>query len=190
MKRETPFWHWSNWKGAGSSHESARTHITFDRADYELLRRISHADSLIDPVRSVPFVADIEYRKSIDDCPWPIYGPFVVSERVRVVLEQESPGNCRYYPIQLRHEGIDLDLKYWVLHVLHTVDCLDRTRTHFLPSGGVVRPVIIQSRVPSNVCIFRIVDDFYILYIGNRLRLALQRMKTTGCTYTKIETVP
>jgi hypothetical protein len=190
----SPFWYWSNWKAIGSSRdgtgarEGARTiYEQTIRPPDEKWRAIVLGHGPIDPACMPLFVGNLEVAAQADDCPWPVAEMFIVSDRLRKILEKAAPGNCQFFPMKVTCNGKPCDLVYWVLYV-DSVDCADQEQSGRTHDGSIWDPVIVESRVPSSVQLFRVWDpvkdssDLRIL-VRDSLRRLLIKEKVTGCGF-------
>lgn len=177
------FWQWTYWRDAGSRAEARATVISFRNSSKDALSRINLEVGLIPPADVPLLEGDLEYTFSPEDCPFPVSHVFIVSDRVRRVLESEAPDNCQFFPIQLWHNGNVETAVYWALHVVHTLDCADRKRSYMMPDGHIVRKVIDETKVPPHISIFRVKDAHTSIIVRDSLRRQLLKVKATGSSF-------
>ncbi len=190
----SPFWYWSNWKAIGSSRdgtsarEGARTiYEQSIRPPHEVSSAIEFGHGEIDPANVPLFVGNLEIAAQADDCPWPAAEMFIVSDRLRKILDAAAPGNCQFFPMQVSCNGKPCDLVYWVLYV-DSVDCADQEHSGRTNEGNIWDPVIVEKCVPESIQLFRVWDpvhdssDLRIL-VRDSLRRILVREKVTGCGF-------
>lgn len=191
LKREmppVPFWRWSNWHRIGSSGEDLRTVFEFkERAPYEILDRVNCGFGPVDATSMPAFTGNLEFTATPEDCPWPVSEMFIVSDRVRKILESAAPGNCQFLPMELWHNDRRSDLVYWVLYV-HAVDCADLEKSGRTHNRAMCDPVIIDERVPSHVQVLRVWDPVHRssssgIFVRDHLRRVLVKEKVTGCFF-------
>lgn len=140
------------------------------------------------PIDVPPLVAEAERPDGIEDVPY-VYSSFlVVSDRVRRIIEEAGPTDCQFLPIDIRHKGRSLELTYWAMHVLRTIDCADHAKSSYVLRGDGTIPLycrvtIIPERVPPEVSTFHILHSTAATIIRDSLRKALRRAKVTGALY-------
>lgn len=139
--------------------------------------------------------ASLEFVKRPRDCPCPISGLHVVSDRVRHILEMAAPGNCQFVPIKLWHNDEPCSFVYWVLYV-DAIDCADHAKSRRTRSGLIIDIVLDEARVPLETRIFRVwdpVDEFShsSIFVRDGIRRALESEKITGnCFYKPPDPLP
>lgn len=179
---EVPFWYWSNWLYVGTSRERKRTLVDLAIKPYDFLDRVNFGFGKIDATEVPPIEAEIVFCKGAEDCPWPVTSMFVVSDRIRRVLEASAPSNCQFFRINLWHHKQPFLKVYWVLYV-DAVDCADPERSGRGGDGGICDPVIVEGRVPPDIMIFRIKGCGSGIVVRDALRRILEREQVTGCFF-------
>ena len=191
---KSPFWYWSNWKAIGSSRdgtssrEGARTIYSQSiRPPHEIESSIVLGHGAIDPSTVPLFVGNLEVAAKPDDCPWPVAEMFIVSDRLRNIIDIAAPGNCQFFPMKVSYNDKPCDLVYWVLYV-DSVDCADQQLSGRTHEGRIWDPVIVENRVPPSTQLLRVWDpvqgtsDLRIL-VRDSLRRLLIREKVSGCSF-------
>lgn len=187
----SPFWFWSNRQGAGTRAENFRTvSDLLDPPPYEILDRMNYGHGPLDPADVPLFEGNLAYKNRVEDCPWAMPTMFVVSDRLRGILEVAAPDNCQFFPMKLWHNGRPCPLVYWAMYV-DSVDCADQEKSG--RSGSlIVDPVIIEDQVPTSTHVFRVkigIDskgaDFSSsgILVRDALRRTLKKEKVTGCGF-------
>ncbi len=183
MKSE--FWNFFYSKGLGSQKaEEARWLVDVD-VTLELSRSINWGEGeIVVPSR---LVAEAERDTEIEDVPFVPQDVYVLSDRTRAVFEEHSPGDCQFFPIDIRFQGKSLGLKYWVMHCLHTIDCVDPARS-YRPSPNREPPYYVKAavnpdKVPSHINTFRIRYSSRRPVVRDFLRKIIVKAKITGCDF-------
>ncbi|MBX3404703.1 MAG: hypothetical protein KF699_14930 [Phycisphaeraceae bacterium] len=180
------FWVFSFAKGAGSkAGEEARWAVD-----------VLIDDLLVDAIRwqigevrlpPRPCVGRAERPGRIEDVPWVYRDVYVVSEKVRMIVEEMGPGDCQFIPIDIRFGRKSLGLIYWIMHLNHTLDCADPIRSLNANDTGedplYYRSTIMAHRVPPHVSTFRVKYGYKSAIMRDTLRRRLVRAKVTGCMF-------
>lgn len=183
-----PFWVWSNWLHIGTRAEDRRTILELSERRDDVLGRVNRGHGPLSPAEIPPLEGKLEFEKRVDDCPWPVQGMFVVSDRVRRVLETAAPGNCQFLRMKLSHNGRPSELVYWTLYV-DSIDCADPEKSAWDSERRILQdPVIVAGRVPSSTSIFRVWEPVHgfsdsSIVVRDRLRRVLEREKVSGCFF-------
>ena len=193
-KSTSAFWYWSNWKGIASSRggDGVRERV---RTIYEPTSRPQDAveqhfdlgSGPVDPATVPVFQGNLEIGSTPDDCPWPLREMFIVSDRLRHLLEAVAPSNCQFFPMRVTHNGEPCDLVYWRLYV-EAVDCADSKLSGYNHEGLIADPFVVEGRVPLQTSLFRAWDPIGRrglsgILVRDSLRRTLVREKISGCMF-------
>lgn len=179
----TPFWIWSNWQ----DNPQSIFEIANDReVKNKIYKRINFEHGEIHKDEFPKIEANLEYDRCIQDCPWPVMSMFMISDRVRVILDDIAPNNCQFFPVSLWRNGAKIDIVYWIMYV-DSIDCVDPTRSEWM-GDRINEPFIVEDRVPVDTHIFR---AWYpeksfsgmSIFVRDRVRRVLKREKVTGCFF-------
>lgn len=185
MKKSTSlFWVFAYSKGIGSKRgDAARWGLNID-GDYTFRSNIRKlAGPLQLPFPRLRCEADRSTRT--EDVPFVYQDIYVVSDRLRVLFDQHSAGDCQFLPIDICYRGKSLGLTYWIMHCLHTIDCADPELSHKMPQlplyyvVSVVRPEL----VPTTVNTFRIANASCRPIVRDTLRKIIIKNRISGCTF-------
>lgn len=142
-----------------------------------------------------------EYRLELDrdhdleDMPWVMTGGmcFVVSQRLRELLERKTPGQIQFLPIQTAFRGKPMPkVKYWVVNVLNMISCIDDERSEWKPwypgSKGkfYIRAEIDPNKVPQELQIFRPSEQRMSVYVRRELVEDIENAGMTGCRFRNV----
>lgn len=184
MKAKRDFWVFSYAKGAGSARgEEARWGID-SNLPVEITNDFKRQVGPVS-VPAEPYVASAERGDRIEDVPWVYQDFYVVSDRVRRIFDEYSPGDCQFLPIDIRIKGRSLRLPYWILHCLHTIDCADPDKSYRVdnPDLYYVSATVLPEKVPPNTCTFRIAHSAPWPVVRESLRRIIVKNKITGCMF-------
>jgi hypothetical protein len=109
-------------------------------------------------------------------------GSFVLSERAVNVLIPLACDSLQFYPVTIRYREEILSVRYYIMHVVHTLDCADPEQSYPI-EPPYVRPVIIQERVPKHIMVFHVKDAVGYIVVRSNVRSAMLRAKLTGCMF-------
>jgi hypothetical protein len=139
-------------------------------------------------------------KGTLEDVPWSMPGGApIVSDRVRAVFEREAPGQVQFVPLAITRRGKPIDgPQYWIMNLLHVVDCFDRKRSGYSTEveDGVLKYffefnglVLNCGRVPSHVKVFRVEHFEETMVMRAEPRQALDADAITGMQYRDIRQV-
>lgn len=143
------------------------------------------------PVKSWPKSVRLECDppKRAEDFPFPIsHVWYVVSDRVKCVIEREAPGQVEFLPVEMRRRGQKLKLPpYWVMNVLNRLACQDIARSiayDMKPPPVYKTYAISLSAVPKPTQVFLLEDaPVWSVMMSRRLVEALEAQEVTGLNY-------
>lgn len=85
-----------------------------------------------------------------------------------------------------RKTGMDLPVQYEVFHLLEQHPALDKEQSD-IGRHGIGKLVLSAASMCHNRPLFRVAEQFNIVLIRDDLRVALDTIGITGCTYTPVE---
>jgi len=180
------FWVFSYAKGAGNKKGEEERWGVSALIDFSLLDDIRRKDGPIDCPTSV-WVGRADRADRVEDVPWVYRDVYIVSDRVRQIIEEAGPDDCQFIPIDIRVGRKSLGLIYWVMHLNFTIECADSERSYNVNEAGeppfYMRSIIVESFVPSSVSTFRIKHGTKSAIMRDSLRRRLTRAKVTGCMF-------
>lgn len=139
-------------------------------------------------------VAECDRKGPVEDMPWCSPHGYVVSQRIREILERMAPGNCQFLPVTVQYKRRTIDAgPYWVLNILNVVDCLDMVKSTIrpskvLPSGMAVLEMVIRHElIPGNVLICRVKHDEFNVLIRSDVVTAFRGAKISGFFVFELE---
>lgn len=186
----TPFWVWSNWKHIGTQAEGGRTVVDPLDLTRATVARLCFGHGPLASEHVTKLEATVECADKPDDCPWVTHPLFIVSDRVRSIIEVVAPQNCQFLPIVLHRAGQRISAVYWLIYA-DSINCADPVTSGWSGDGRlIVDPVIVDAHVPLDRKVFRVWEPWSghsgsIIYIRDDVRRALQREKVTGCVFAK-----
>ena len=156
------------------------------------LRRARAFDSGEWPIPPPQFVT-VKSRRFLDvpDC---LDGDFyLVSERLRLLLEAAAPNAAQFLPARLRGPPSS----YWVMNVLRVFDCLDKEASTIVdeetgtPVGGYERPfmpipVIDPCRIPPDGVLGRLKGDMGTILVRRDLKRTIEKAKIKGIYFHEL----
>lgn len=176
----------SSFQGIGTiASEEARwgLHIELDR---ELDYQIKWREGVINDIPA-SVAGRAERPDRIEDVPFVYQGVYVVSERVRRMIEDAGPGDCQFVRVDVRFGRRSLGLDYWIMHVNQVLDCADPEGSYNVNTLDeqpfFMHANIIPARVPDTVSTFRVRHGTAKAIMRNSLKLKLVRAKVTGCMF-------
>jgi hypothetical protein len=124
-------------------------------------------------------------------CAW----GFVVSERTRLLVTRQAPGNAQFLPIHLMWKNRPLGLgPYWLMHILARPECFDLSKSEWYEERPGHREfdryVIDAAHVPPEVQIFRPKEYPVVTLVRNELRCCLEDAGITGCGFLRAGGLP
>lgn len=179
------FWSFSFSKGIGSRRsEEARWGL-----DVKLTRELIHQIKWVEgPLDEIPLdlKAKPERPDRVEDVPFVYQGIYVVSDRVRIMIDEAGPGDCQFIPVDVRFRRRSVGL-YWIMHLNRIIDCADPDKSYNVNGPGkepfYMRSVIRESQVPSNVSTFRIRNGTIGAVMRDSLKRRLVKASVTGCEF-------
>lgn len=116
---------------------------------------------------------------------------FLVSGRLKTLLERESNARSEYLPASIiNHKGRLATQDVFIINVLERVDCVDRPRSevdesHIEPGtlGGLFRLQVDAGRIPSEAKLFRLGEMPSLILVRNDLRASMEAQGLTGARY-------
>lgn len=120
---------------------------------------------------------------------------YIVSERLREVLEAASP-SFEFHRVRVRnHKGRLEKSPYYVANLLDLVDCMDRKKSKFRPSeidttqASTIHELVLDlSRIPNEKKIFRLASRRRLFLVRKDLAYDIFRVKKfEGMLFKKIE---
>lgn len=126
----------------------------------------------------------IEPGTPLDDMPGNTKGAFIVSTRLKELIERHAPGQAQYLPISVTEATWDLNLDgvftmdeagccqigetgdYWIMNTLREVDCMDWPRAEENLWGITIQ----ADKVPDDVLLFRLKGRATATICRRRLR--------------------
>jgi hypothetical protein len=128
--------------------------------------------------------------KCFEDIPWPRrVSIFIVSDRLRALLEAEAPGAAEYLPVHLQGpRSRELPGPYWVMNWVRLLDCLDEEASMDEDEKGrfVQVPVIDPSRIPPDATLGLLKGYEVVKLIRDDLRIKIEKAGLTGLKYSPI----
>jgi hypothetical protein len=129
----------------------------------------------------------------------------VVSDRVKVMIEQIAGGEVEFLPIKIHIVGCNpiTELMYWAIHILNVVDALNWEHTRWtvtpppmrndpMATLRIIKPCFRLNKIQS-INIFRFEVSNIIkpsIYISKKLKEALENESyTVGMNFTPVKTV-
>lgn len=189
MKQHTQnFWVWSFSRGMGTPAENRRWTLTTS-VPLWFREAINYQDGKI-ASPAAPIIAEANRLTRVEDVPWTFQGFLIVSDRTRLLIDHYCQDNCEFFPVEIRCRGRHTNLKYWAVHIIHTIDCADRSKSYKILGDSTnndktlyLRAVVIEEKVPQSVSIFRIANASSGSIVRASFRNVLRRERVTGCTF-------
>ena len=176
----------------GRNGVKGRWELTTERIDEWSVRRSYEflaADHEI-PAADVPTLEfNAEKDGPYDDWPFVTFAfPFVVSDRVRQVLQPHCRPEFQWFPAAIFHRGKQLDVQYWVIHPGPSLVCADESyhQRKDEDTGYIWSCKVDPRAVPPNCKVFAIKRSYYRLVVHADVQREMKRAKLTGCTYSPI----
>lgn len=180
------FWVFSYAAGLGSRAAEERRWCLATNLTLQQLETIRYQEGPI-PAFDAPLTAEAERPHDVEDVPFVYQNFYVVSHRVRDMVEEAGPGDCQFLAIDIRYRGESLGLTYWVMRAMWIIDCADPERSYNVNKPGEVplymRARIIPSKVPPEVSTFRIRFGTHQPIVRDALRRRMLRAKVSGALF-------
>jgi len=161
--------------------------------DFELDHGISLAKT---------FSKDAHYRMSRDfpkskalvDVLQAVGSDLVVNARVRKLLEDRKVPGLEFFEVRiLNHKGVAVKEQYFVINLLHLVDCVDRKKTRYTPNSlnkekmvDVSNLTIIESKIDKELQLFRVRGLPMLTVVTRELAAALKKAKVVGLDFPEL----
>ncbi|NOK02202.1 MULTISPECIES: DUF1629 domain-containing protein [Myxococcus] len=124
------------------------------------------------------------------------FGMLVVSEKLKGILEQETPADSiEYLPIRLRTPRKKvLTTPYYIANVLGTVACMDAKKSDFSMSSIVKTQVrrfrrlaLNEKKIPKDVKIFRLAEQTSLILVREDLGQRIVDEDCLGVLFQELE---
>ncbi len=175
----------------GRNGVKGRWELTTERIDERSVWRSSEflrADHEI-PVADVPtFEFNAEKDGPYDDWPFVTFAfPFVVSDRVRQVLQPHCRPEFQWFPASIFHRGRKLDVQYWVIHPGPSIACGDESTAYrYTGTDWMMSCKVDPALVPEGCKVFAMKNCSHRLVVHADVQQEMKRARLTGCTYNPI----
>lgn len=177
----------SFWRLTGQSKTTRGRMVVDLQVDDDLEYQLWQASpiELAQPIR----VAVMQSPR-LDDVPWCGSAAPVVSDRLRILLQQWDPNAAQFLPTRLEGapEGTGA---YWIVNCLRVAECHDVERSTFSDLGDGERMLrmwtLDPSRVPADVHLFRVKYLQALALISGEVRREMEDQKMTGCKFFEAE---
>ncbi len=124
----------------------------------------------------------------------------VISDRLRECVETATTGEVQFLPLRLVSDEGDGDpiQGYFLAHVLHCLDCIDREHTQVangdwtrMSSGGyqVRGPITFRREAVKDHRIFRVDGSRVQVYIREDIKVAIESQGLTGSRFQEVDVV-
>ena len=112
--------------------------------------------------------------------------PQVVSEDFKKLVEELDPDSAQFFTT--KNITCTTEKKYYVMHVVKTIDCLDREHSKFLPGfAGKKETIAIgmvdSKKIPENTHLFRLGEDTLKHYVSEKFYKEFKKRKLRGCIF-------
>ena len=112
--------------------------------------------------------------------------PQVVSEDFKKLVEELDPDSAQFFTT--KNITCTTKKKYYVMHVVKTIDCLDREHSKFLPGfAGKKETIAIgmvdSKKIPENTHLFRLGEDTLKHYVSEKFYKEFKKRKLRGCIF-------
>ena len=140
------------------------------------------------------FEVNAQQKSRIQDMPCCLAGRPVVSDRLRKLIEQLSPGAAQYLPVRIMWRGEPIGGRYWVANWLRAVDCVDWARsTPRIKSIPPVEPAFLEKmeidprKIPASAQVFVVKHVPTTVLCTRKFRKALDDAGMVGVQYLDYE---
>lgn len=126
-----------------------------------------------------------------EDLPWTMSGQYVVSDRLRKLIERYASGSAQFLRVRMTHAGRDLDLPpYWLVNWLHVDDCIDWEKSvyqeNLLRPGHYRFTLIVVDPSHARHKVFRLRHFEVETLVLAGFRDLVQNEGITGCQFYKV----
>ncbi|MBL8887754.1 MAG: hypothetical protein JNK16_13935 [Phycisphaerales bacterium] len=129
----------------------------------------------------------LDQIRNLDDMLWTGGFYHVVSDRLRMLLEEKAPNHTQFLRVYPYFRGRAADVgPYWVANWLFVVDCLDREATDWFSTGEISIPAIRVSKIPRSKLVFRIEGAAEYTVAHARLKDLVTSSGLRGCQFYQI----
>lgn len=116
---------------------------------------------------------------------------WMISGRLKDVIESEVPSNVEYLPFTLvNHKGRTVDGSFFIANVTDVIDCVDLQRTEYVESRlepgtfmWLKKLEIDESRLTGTEHVFRIAQMPHLIIVSARCREVFAEHEVTGGRY-------
>ncbi len=180
------YWVLSNFDGIGHQRsENARWGL-----DVKITRELDYALKWKEgPLDHPPLdlIGRADRPDRVEDVPFVFQGLYVISDRIRVLIEEAGPGDCQFLPVDIRFGRKSLGLPYWIMHANRVLDCANPETSYNVNKPGespfYMRADILDERVPPSVATFRVRNGTPKAMMRDSLKRKIVRAKATGCMF-------
>lgn len=139
---------------------------------------------------SPPPVFTYKVAEIFEDMPWPCFSVEIVSDRLRLFLEEHAPGAAEYHPVRFQGPRSEhIPGPYWCMNWLRRFDCLDEDMSMDEDEDGrrfVQVPVIDPTRIPDDGVLGLLGGYEVYKLIRNDLKLKIQKAGFLGPQFYRI----
>lgn len=128
----------------------------------------------------------------VEDMPWVGFSSRpIVSDKMRVWLEEHAAGHAQYLPVTLKVRKKTLKLPpYWITNWLHEIECHDPTTTEWTENKEGQRAIIVltidSQKVPKDIKIFKAKHSVGEILIRDDLKSLLEASGLKGPHYSNV----
>ena len=172
---------------------------TFENVDklYEFRRGISRID---DFPKNALFTQDMDFPKNtrLIDNLCNVNSLIVASERLKLFLESRKITQIEYLPVSiLDHQGNIASSSYYIIHPIHSIDCLDLEMSDPTWSKvtknsirSVKKLVLNEDKIPTDREMFRLQKYLLPVLVKRELAQAIDKASFSGIRWVKPENYP
>lgn len=112
--------------------------------------------------------------------------PQVVSEDFKKLVEELDPDSAQFFTT--KNITCTTKKKYYIMHVVKTIDCLDREHSKFLPGiagekESIAVGMVDGTKIPEKTHLFRLGEDTFIHYVSDKFYKEFKKRKLKGCIF-------
>lgn len=120
---------------------------------------------------------------------------FIVTEKLKKILEEHNIGNVKFYKIDVEDKNNIMDTNLYVVNICTVVDALNLEnstysvyKTEKTEMLSVIKYAIDESKV-EGYDLFKLENDKIPIFVSERLVKAMKKAKITGCDYGYVTVV-
>lgn len=119
----------------------------------------------------------------------------LITERFKTVLEKYDLGNVQFLPVTAVSKDGSEEIRGYLLNICNIPDALNRKESKYSVHKvgkekwlSIQRYVLTESQI-GPYDIFRIKDDYFTVFVSERIKKAIKDNKITGCDFVEIKVV-